>query len=212
MRRTIATTNATIKCRNNDCYDFEIPLDGSQAIRDGDNLALNFPNGDRLVLEGYYRKSVSILQDGEEVPADDFFGRQESVQPVSSHGSAVKVEESNTQSESEETAVVLDGIGHLETIDLGSQISDDSLQAAFDEPNGVVLSRPEERYFEQAVVSATPEAEVPYYMSLEEASKLGEIPATDPSEYISADFFKDSEEAPVSVALADVSSTQDKTG
>lgn len=102
MRRTIATTNATIKCRNNDCYNFEIPLDGSQAIRDGDNLALNFPNGDRLVLEGYYRKSVSILLDDDEVPADDFFSKQESVQPVSSHGSAVKFEDTQTNSEAEE--------------------------------------------------------------------------------------------------------------
>lgn len=221
MRRTIATTNATIKCRNNDCYNFEIPLDGSQAIRDGDDLALNFPNGDRLVLEGYYRKSVSILLDGDEVPADDFFSKQESVQPVSSHGSDLKFEESPTQAESEEV-VSLDGIGHLETIDSDAQISEDSAAQPFalSGTASAFLSQPEEIYFEQAAVTAVsaiqdqPASEVgnSHFMPLEDASGLGGIPAPDPEEYISADFFVDSDEVSVSIILGDAAVMQDKAG
>lgn len=127
MRRTINKTSGIIVCRNKDIYYLEIPAQQSVMTRNGNDLVLDFPAGDKLTFEGFYTKSVSFVLDEETVSTEDFFRalKLEHLIPSAGPAASAQTQAGNDHSShhSWETMDAIEGIWHLNGLDIGFEYS-----------------------------------------------------------------------------------------
>lgn len=128
MRRTINKTSGTIVCRNKDIYYLEIPAQQSVMTRNGNDLVLDFPAGDKLTFAGFYTKSVSFVLDEETVSTADFFRALKLEHLIPASGSSfpsaqTQVGTDHSSHHSWDTMEALEGIWHLKGLDIGFEYS-----------------------------------------------------------------------------------------
>ncbi len=124
LAKPAAGASQTIPCAPEARFVFDFPATDATLARDGDNLAIQFEDGSRLNLEGFYTEyneenlpSFSI--DGTEVAAADFFAAMNEPDLMPAAGPGAGTTPTGGRFHEWGDASLADGIDHLNGLDWG---------------------------------------------------------------------------------------------
>ncbi|WP_308621801.1 hypothetical protein [uncultured Desulfovibrio sp.] len=175
LAKPAAGAAETVPCAPEARFVFDFPATDATLARDGDNLAIQFEDGSRLNLEGFYTEyneenlpSFSI--DGTEVAAADFFAamNEPDLMPAAGPGAGTPT---GGRFHEWGDASLADGLEHLDGLDLST-----GRAFTFDDTLNAVGGAPEGAYAALAGAAApgtTPAPDNPVIITPDEPADLG---------------------------------------